>query len=1039
MSIGFYTIPANKIVHYTQVDISSWHCIVGPIHVVQYDNKIPIVAVKLRNNGASYIIDASSMEAWIRWKKPDGTFVRKQALGCDATQNTLYFEITQQMVMHYGTVKPVVELVIPAVSNGEPSVACSSSFSVIIDKNPIQNGDIESTTVYEDPYKNVVYTKNEIDVKFADINKSLLNCEKVYSLGAVTSASSLISYKEKGTVYTGTIAYQADYSGDFLMFIINSCRYLLTSDGHLWRFNSLISTTPTKLTYTADEVESILDDYDEAVVLKLNLKADKATTLAGYGINDAYTKTESDSLLANKLDNTAGSVATDNIASKAVTSEKIANGAVTVDKLSEDVTNQFSKLKGDLDNKTFLYKHVTHDNLWDSTKSTKGLAVNCKNGEFTCVNCYTSDFIPVEAGKSYFMGKANGEMMEIDKPSVGSYALFDKDKNFVPQPIPTNVGAWNPIPDGVSYIRFTVFYSTNNTSCMVKEGIDAPTKFVSYADGTHIEAGWKDAVLQNAVEKSAMKYAEENISIDGNRIAEKSVSAGRFDFVTEYNLNLNNPDTVMPNTIIRNTGNTVEYSYYDTTDFIPVKAGNTYYPSAFGTYALYDENKKFIENSFNSISGNIPITGITSKQNGYIRFSFLTGSRFALSEYACSDFHDYGSKYVHADSYMKDSFTSDNNVKAMVSKWNLVDKNKIFHANMNINSGVITILDSKGDQFAIISGIEQCEYILIRKANPTKIFEYDENWNYIGMVNSSIHGNDHYTTYTPSTNAKNILALMCNFIARSDTVRNEYINVLYRINALKTDSAQYELTQFFLDSIKDGFRERLVEIILKNSEDSIQQTINHTQGLKWNCLGDSLTTMGWGGNMYSMVAKRLGITPTNYGIVSSTIADYSGDGTSGNPMCVRYATMTNDADIVTVMGCTNDARSKIGTFDDTDGTTLYGACHILFKGLIEKYPNAKIGVILPPQNGQGIPHYVETQGGDPKMASMRAKVAVVKEVAEYYSLPVLDLFHHGGISGMVADNIGTLIQGDYLHLTTEGYRVLAPKLQTFIEQLCKPY
>lgn len=302
MSIGFYTIPANKIVHYTQVDISSWHCIVPPIHVVQYDNKIPIVAVKLRNNGASYIIDASSMEAWIRWKKPDGTFVRKQALGCDATQNTLYFEITQQMVMHYGTVKPVVELVIPAVSNGEPSVACSSSFSVIIDKNPIQNGDIESTTVYEDPYKNVVYTKNEIDVKFADINKSLLNCEKVYSLGAVTSASSLISYKEKGTVYTGTIAYQADYSGDFLMFIINSCRYLLTSDGHLWRFNSLISTTPTKLTYTADEVESILDDYDEAVVLKLNLKADKATTLAGYGINDAYDKTYLDKALKKKLD-----------------------------------------------------------------------------------------------------------------------------------------------------------------------------------------------------------------------------------------------------------------------------------------------------------------------------------------------------------------------------------------------------------------------------------------------------------------------------------------------------------------------------------------------------------------------------------------------------------------------------------------------------------------------------------------------------------------------------------------------------------------
>lgn len=302
MSISTYTVPTNKIVHYTQVDISSWHCIVAPIHLVQYDNKIPIIAVKLRNNGSSYIIDTSSMEAWIRWKKTDGTFVRKKALGCNADKDTLYYDITQQMVMCHGITKPVVELVIPAESNGEPGVVCSSSFSVIIDKNPIQNGDIESTTVYEDPYKNVVYTKKEIDVKFSDINESLLNCEKVYALGAVTSSSSLISYKEKGTIYTGTIAYQADYSGDFLMFIINSGRYLLTSDGHLWRFNSLTTITPTKLTYTAAEVESLLDDYDEAVIAKLNLKADKATTLAGYGIKDAYDKAYLDKALKKKLD-----------------------------------------------------------------------------------------------------------------------------------------------------------------------------------------------------------------------------------------------------------------------------------------------------------------------------------------------------------------------------------------------------------------------------------------------------------------------------------------------------------------------------------------------------------------------------------------------------------------------------------------------------------------------------------------------------------------------------------------------------------------
>ena len=209
-------------------------------------------------------------------------------------------------------------------------------------------------------------TYKKFDEEIAKLNAGFQNCEKKLNIGAVTSASSLISYKEKGTIYTGTIAYQADYSGDFLMFIINSGRYLMTSDGHLWRFNSLTATTPTKLTYTAAEVESLLDDYDEAVIAKLNLKADKATTLAGYGITDGensgnkvsakseitdedanypsikylndyyYDYNEVDEALSGKLDNASGAVKTDNIANKAVTSDKLASSAVTSMKIANN-------------------------------------------------------------------------------------------------------------------------------------------------------------------------------------------------------------------------------------------------------------------------------------------------------------------------------------------------------------------------------------------------------------------------------------------------------------------------------------------------------------------------------------------------------------------------------------------------------------------------------------------------------------------------------------------------------------------------------
>lgn len=53
--------------------------------------------------------------------------------------------------------------------------------------------------------------------------------------------------------------------------------------------------------YDAEEVDRQITDIDETVTMKINLKADKATTLAGYGIGDAYTKTYVDRLLNGKL------------------------------------------------------------------------------------------------------------------------------------------------------------------------------------------------------------------------------------------------------------------------------------------------------------------------------------------------------------------------------------------------------------------------------------------------------------------------------------------------------------------------------------------------------------------------------------------------------------------------------------------------------------------------------------------------------------------------------------------------------------------
>ena len=60
--------------------------------------------------------------------------------------------------------------------------------------------------------------------------------------------------------------------------------------------NAALSTKADKT-----ELEDEITDIDETVTKKINLKADKANTLAGYGITDAYNKTYLDKALKDKL------------------------------------------------------------------------------------------------------------------------------------------------------------------------------------------------------------------------------------------------------------------------------------------------------------------------------------------------------------------------------------------------------------------------------------------------------------------------------------------------------------------------------------------------------------------------------------------------------------------------------------------------------------------------------------------------------------------------------------------------------------------
>lgn len=138
--MGVYTPDSNRVVHYTYADMTARQ-IVRPVHLVQYDQGLPIIAVKLYNDGLEYTIPTGATVN-IRCGKVDGHFVYNPALGWDSDMHTVYFEVTKQMTALAGEMNPIVEI---ELNN---KIVSSGAIAVQIDFNPIQEQSIRSTTEY---------------------------------------------------------------------------------------------------------------------------------------------------------------------------------------------------------------------------------------------------------------------------------------------------------------------------------------------------------------------------------------------------------------------------------------------------------------------------------------------------------------------------------------------------------------------------------------------------------------------------------------------------------------------------------------------------------------------------------------------------------------------------------------------------------------------------------------------------------------------------------------------------------------------------
>ena len=214
------------------------------------------------------------------------------------------------------------------------------------------------------------------------------------------------------------------------------------------------------------------------------------------------------------------------------------------------------------------------------------------------------------------------------------------------------------------------------------------------------------------------------------------------------------------------------------------------------------------------------------------------------------------------------------------------------------------------------------------------------------------------------------------------------------------------------------------------------------QGKSIAFLGDSITE-GVGASaekyIYHQVLKeRSGLLNAyNFGISGTRFARQRV--ASENPrfdldFISRVDELPAEVDAVIVFGGTNDfghGDAPFGEMNDRTEWTFYGACHILMQKLINKYPDKPI-VFMTPLHRQTEDYNASWKG--PKNITLRDYVHAIKEVAESYSIPVLDLYAMSGMQPQLEVQ-NKLYFADGLHPNDRGYLQIAEKLESFLKAL----
>ena len=206
------------------------------------------------------------------------------------------------------------------------------------------------------------------------------------------------------------------------------------------------------------------------------------------------------------------------------------------------------------------------------------------------------------------------------------------------------------------------------------------------------------------------------------------------------------------------------------------------------------------------------------------------------------------------------------------------------------------------------------------------------------------------------------------------------------------------------------------------------------KGKKIAFLGDSITE-GAGVNdqeqlFWKVIGRETGAQCYGYGIGGTRIAPQRVVSEENNIWDRYFASrvdeMIPDADVVVIFGGTNDfghGDAAMGKLGDCTNDTFYGAYHLLIAKLIERYPAAQL-VIMTPLHRESEDNSLYNEWGVRRVGVLSDYVCAIREVAESYGVPVVDLFKNCGIQPKNPVHKQKYAP-DGLHPNDEGHKLVA--------------